>query len=214
MPNKRTRTKKPSKAGFLILVLLCAGAVFAVAKYVKGAHADVTPTAERRAKSPELEITRSSSAPWHHEGQDQSPGGSVTVFAPTYKGENLAFSKSTATVPEGVDPKVFAVNEYLRVAKIAAPDARLLSVDVRGGIASLDFNDAMNQTFGSDDESTLLNGILQTMGQFPDVNSVLFFSQGKPIESFGNVDLTSPQAVIREGGKPPTTHREKQAPSE
>jgi len=202
MPKKKTRGRGPSKAGFLITVLICAGAVAAVARYIKVAHADVVPHYEHGQIQPpdEESLTRQPKA--HRSRPDVSVTDNqqgAFVFEPVSDSGQLHFAKKAVEVPDGEDAKVFVVNQFLQDTKIADPGARLLSVDIQSGVASLYFNGAMNQTHGTDDESALLNGILTNLGQFPDVRNVLFYAQGKPIESFGNVDLTEPQPVIRDG---------------
>lgn len=121
---------------------------------------------------------------------------SVVLFAPKYEGYDLKFETRNATVPSGQDPRVFAVNEYLKASNVAPADSQLLSITIEGSTATLDFNSAFNQTYGTDDERTLLNGILRTLGQFPQIEKALFTINGKPFETMGNIDLTEPQPVI------------------
>jgi len=192
---KMTPAKRPSKVGFLLVVVLCAGAVFGVARYVELAHASTVPASEHRVATEHIvapvdtgRVSRNDRSPFEKQTR-------VAVVSPVWHGTTLDFTSRGASVPSGVDPKVYAVNEFLSGTKIADPAARLLSVDIRHGVASLYFNGAMEQTFGTDDENVILNGLLATMAQFSEVQKVDFFANGKKIDSFGNVDLSEPQPV-------------------
>jgi hypothetical protein len=92
---------------------------------------------------------------------------------------------------------VFAVNEFLTQAAFLPKGARLVSARVHDGLAELDFSPEVAKTYGTDDERTLVNGILTAVGQFPEIKSATFLSGGKPIDSLGNIDLSEPQPVQR-----------------
>ena len=201
MPKKRTSVKKKSfKLPFLVLFLISLGAVVALARYVQMGHR-LVPQDERRqtaADQTSEPIVRPS------RGHRETPRRPLTddqsgpfVFKPSMEGGKLTFEKEPVTVPDDEDPKVYVLNQFLQESKIVQPNARLLSVDLHDGVAALSFTQEMDQTYGTDDESTLLNGILANMGQFPEVKSVLFYAQGKQIDTFGDVDLSEKQDVIR-----------------
>jgi len=209
MPNKK---QTRSSAGFLVVALICAGAVFAVAEYVRAGHqflpkSQPEVTVERAAPEQPLRTHRN-----HPGSSDLTPSGRQEagpfVFTPSMVGSKIVFTRTAAQVPDDEDARAYVVNRFLENSRVVGPNAHLMSLEVRDGIAYLYFNQEMNQTFGTDDESTLLNGILTTLGQFPEINSALFYSEGKRIDSFGNVDLTTPQTVIRDASSDSTTRSE------
>lgn len=135
---------------------------------------------------------------------EQDKGGpteGVTVLKPKFeKDGSLGFDKRTHTPSPGQDPMVAAVNEYLKGVPAVPKDAQLLSAKVEGGIAMLNFNTAFASGYGTEDEQAIVNGVLASMAQFPGVSQVQFMVDGKPLDSLGNIDLSGPQPVLKEGG--------------
>ncbi|HXH61138.1 MAG TPA: GerMN domain-containing protein [Fimbriimonadaceae bacterium] len=127
----------------------------------------------------------------------QQGGQGVTLLTPYYKNDELAFKSEPAKVPPNVDPHVFVINSYLRSVKAVPEKALLVTCTVKDGVALLDFNKDFDTTYGTFDESTIINGIAAVMGQFQNVSYVRFLSEGKPIETLGNADLTEPVEVTR-----------------
>ncbi len=125
--------------------------------------------------------------------------GDVKVYTPHYdpKG-NLSLKPGLAHATTKEDPRVFAVNQYLAQLSMVPKDARAKACTVRSGVATIDFTSSFDTTYGTEDEQTILKGILTAMSQFPEVRRVLFTVDGKPLSSIGNVDLTDPQPVIPE----------------
>lgn len=203
---KHVPQNKRSKLPFLIVAVLCGGAVWAVADYVKVAHADKVPAYEHRpteSTKPETDVTVSSSP----RKTPTSAQNQVMVFAPVKGSGQVEFSSEAVNVPDDEDPKVFAVNELLHSLKVTDPDARLMSVEMVDSTAVLHFNAPMNHTMGEDDESYLVNGITKTMAQFPEVKKVQFYAEDKRIETFGSIDLSEPQPV----GEAPVSARAKRS---
>ena len=138
--------------------------------------------------------------PAQSRGASNSKPADVKVYTPSYEKGELKL-KSTSTKPvEKQDPHVLAVNSFLEQLKMVPKDARLLSCKVSEGTATLDFSPAFETTYGTEDEQTVLKGVLTTMGQFDDVKGVRFTVAGRGLETLGNVDLTQPQEVLRESG--------------
>lgn len=121
----------------------------------------------------------------------------VLVLHPRYQDNDLKFDQTEASVPAGEDKVVFAVNQFLDKASFVAKEVRLRSVKVEKGMATLDFSEAFATSYGTDDERTVVNGILTAVGQFPEIETVKFLANGKPIDSLGNIELTDPQPVLR-----------------
>lgn len=121
----------------------------------------------------------------------------VTTLDPKMEGDDLKFDQSQSTPPAGMDPKVYAVNQYLSKLEAVNKDAKATSVTVENGVATIDFNAEFQSGFGSMDEKTVVEGILAVMGFFPEVQAVKFVVAGQPIESLGHIDLTEAQPVIK-----------------
>ncbi len=118
------------------------------------------------------------------------------------------FATADIKFPPGVDHRVYLVNDFLGQLYgkgLGNPDAKAIGIDVRDGTAYLDFNRAFDQSTGTMDEGTILNGILLALGQYTDIDQVQFEVEGKPMESLGNIDLTVPQPVLRPGQAPVST---------
>ncbi len=175
-------SRKSGVKPVLALLVASAGLVAGLFAYVKFSPASRVPETERRSDASEAKnLTRPTK---------------VVVYKPKYVDHDLKFDESERTVPEGQDPVVFAVNAYLDEAGITPKEARLRTCRIESGLATLDFGAAFNQTYGTDDERTLLDGILTVAGQFKEIRTVRFLADGKPIETLGNVELTDPQPVL------------------
>ena len=169
---------KSDRSLILPVLLVCGVIAVGVAAYVKLAPADVVPR----------EVV---------EKEQQTGGERVQVLTPYYANDELRFRAEPMDVPPNVDPKVFALNTYLRTVTFVPEDAVVKTVAVSNGVATADFNSAFYTSYGTADEATVVNGILAVLGQFPDVSSVLFKVDGEPIDSLGNLELTDPLPVIR-----------------
>jgi hypothetical protein len=120
-----------------------------------------------------------------------------SLYVPTMGADGIAFTKSTETIPEGEDPKLFAVNAFLKASDIVPEGAEALGVDMRDGIAIIGFNKAFDQTYGSFDEKKLVDGLAATLGQFPEVKSYEMQIEGKPVTTLGSADLSEAILVTR-----------------
>lgn len=158
-----------------------------------GAYVLTTPDAQKVPVPLRRETSRRPKAPI---------SSSVNVMMPEIKGGQLRLSKRSETAPKGEDPRIFVVNEYLRQLHekgLGDSKARAIGIDLMDGVAHISFNPAFEQTYGTDDEGVILNGIAASLGQFPDIEKIQYEVEGKPMDSLGNVDLTEPQPVIRPG---------------
>lgn len=170
--------------GSLLLISLVGGAVM-------GAYVITTPDA-RKVPANLRRVDRTSA----------KNADMVHALVPKMHGHDLSFEKHNVVAPDGVDQRVFVVNEYLKELHskgIGDAKAKAVGIDVRNGIAYLDFNSAFEETYGTEDEGVVLNGILTSLGQFPEIEKVQFEIDGKAMDSLGDVDLTEPQPVIRQG---------------
>ena len=166
------------------MLLVGATMVGAIAAYIK------TTDAEPQDRMQQIPATKIVNEPSHDRGN-------VTVYTPRYEKDQLEYNQESKAVPEGNDRIVFAVNEYLSNAKISPPEARLEKCVIVNHVARLSFTSTFEKTYGAEDEKTLLDGILRTLGQFEDVEKVQFLIGSTPLESLGNIDLSEPVEVIR-----------------
>lgn len=177
------RSKRRNLRPLLGLIAASALGVTALAIYVKFTPANVVPESQRKTVRQE---------------QREPRADKVVVYKPTYVDQELVFQESEKTVPKGEDRVVYAVNALLESIPAVEKGARLRSVKVVGHMAELDFTTAFETTYGTDDERTILNGILTVLGQFPEIETARFLVDGHPIESLGNVELVDPQPVLRQ----------------
>ncbi len=188
MSSKRTKSNR----GIVILFLVGSCGVAALGLYVKAGH-DRVPTEDRK---PEPVVARSET-PKPVEAKKDSTA-EATVLVPTMTGTELSFKTVSRPLPQGETPMVFAVNEYLHQIPAVPKDARLLSVEVINHVAIMQFNPVFGQnTYGSEDEKAVLDGLAATMGLFPDVNQIKLQVDGKDIDSLGHVELADPLPVIK-----------------
>lgn len=168
-----------------LLVVGLVGGVMVGAYVVNTPNAQRVPDELRKAPltEPDVEVSRPAGTKPH-------------TFQPELRGGDLYLNPRSTEIPEGVDPKVFVVNEFLNLTEIAPAGSKLLGVDVRDGVAYLDFNREFDSTYGSQEEQVLVNGILALMAQFPGVERVQIQIQGEPMETMGHLDLSEPQPVI------------------
>lgn len=123
----------------------------------------------------------------------------VTKLTPKMEGDDLVFEEQRATLPAAVDPMVYAVNDYLSQLEVVPKEGRVESCRVGADkVAILDFTPAFAEGgYATEDEMTVVRGILRVMGQFPEVDFVKFTVEGQPLETLGNIDLSLPQRVDR-----------------
>ncbi len=135
------------------------------------------------------------------QNEQQTGGEGVHLLTPYYTDDNeLKFRSEPVEVPKDVDPHVFVINRYLRTVTFVPKDAELKTCTIENGTATLDFNSAFFTSYGTADESTVINGILVAMGQFKEVSYVRIIVDGKPIDTLGNLELTDPLPVTRTPG--------------
>ncbi|MBX7132795.1 MAG: GerMN domain-containing protein [Fimbriimonadaceae bacterium] len=176
-----------SKTKSLWLFLAGSGLlVAALAAYVRFSPAREVPPDMRRPSTASQDGTKAPATPTK-----------VIVFTPHFQDNDLKFDEIEETLPQGEDKVLFAVNGYLSKLDFLPKGATLKTAKVIDGLAELDFDETFNTTYGTDDERTIVNGILTAVGQFPEIRSVRFLAGGKPIESLGNIELTDPQPVLR-----------------
>lgn len=182
-------SKKSKNTGIVItlLVISIAGGAALGAYVVETPAALHVPTSERKVKVLAKEPSQ----------------GPMKLVPHVEKDGTVSFDRQSITIPHGQDPRVYLVNEYLKTLHaqgLGDKDARALGIYISSdGIAHLDFNQAFDESYGSMDEGTVLNGIEATLGQFPEIDQIQFEIDNKPMQTTGNIDLSQPVPVIRPG---------------
>jgi hypothetical protein len=190
------KSKRTNYAGVIALLMFGAVGVLAIGFYIKK-----TPEAQQVPPA----IHRQANKPDNVQQPDKAKTSTAVVLNPHSKNGELTFDSAVEPVPEGKDPRVFAINRYLQNCHILPPEAKALSIDVKeDGTAYVSCTEAMDKTYGSSDEAALLQGFDKTLGQFPEIKKVIFEVSGKPIDSFGQVDISQGMDITGPGDAPST----------
>lgn len=168
---KDTPGAKPLIILALIAVILFAGLIY----YVK-----YGPTAELKPID---------------NAQPAAASDRVQVPVAVGGGPDAAFEMKTVDVPKGQDPVMFAVNHFLESLSFVQPEAKLLDVHYEGENVELVFSSNFRQTYGTDDEATIIKGILRAVQANSKAKTATFMEGGKPIETLGSTDLAGPQSI-------------------
>lgn len=187
--------KSRNPAAVIALLLVGVAGVYGLGMYLGR-----TPEAGQVAND-----MRRAEAQEHHEAppaqKPQADKKKATILTPKAKGEDLSFEASKEEVPAGTDPMVFAVNRFFQTSHILPSSAKVLSVEVKDGTAFFDCTEAADKTFGALDERTLIQGVAKTLQQFHELKKFQFLVSGKPIETWGGVDMASePLSIESEAG--------------
>ena len=124
----------------------------------------------------------------------------IKVYYPDDNGMKLV--AETRTVETTQDGKYKAAMESLLsgtkakgVVTIIPKKAKLKSVAVKNGIATVDFSEDLVKNFagGSTGEEMLVGSIVNTLTEFPEVKSVQILLEGKKVDSLaGHLDTSKP----------------------
>lgn len=193
--SKKNQAPK-SNASIYGVLLIGALAVGAFSMYVAQPSVGKVPTEQRRESRLPEHGGESLGKPAGQKGES----GKASALKPTYTASgDLKYEKTEITIPQGADRYITVINAYLKECKIAPAGAQAVSTELNGKTLTVKFNKEFDQTYGSDDERTLVQGILASIGQFPEVNFVQFTIEGTPMESMGHLDLSEPLPVESAG---------------
>lgn len=188
MPSRNT-SNSANRAAWVFVIL---GAVTLAAVATVAQMGRVVPAALKKQE------TETQSA------QRQTPdepavakGEKVQTFKPIHNSDEFLTESKVSDVPPGVDPKMFTVNDYISQIKAVPQEARVKSVSVADGVATIDFTSALQHGYGTEDEQMIVDGICRVMSQFKDVKWVKFTVEGQTIDTLGNIDLSHPLVVGR-----------------
>lgn len=178
MPSRNSKS-------LLIFAILGIGIVGGLGAYVKMSGTGIPPE-EHREQNPGKKLEPPKVDVKSHE-ETQALKSFVPHFS---ESGDLSFTTKPLTVPDGEDARVYAVNHFLQETKVAPAEAKLMSIDVHDGIATLSFNKAFFDGYGTDDERTLVEGLQKTLGQFKEIQTLDFRNEGAKVESLGNIELS------------------------
>lgn len=198
-------SKGPSSKALLILTFVGALGVGALAWYVKSdpsaAHVPMALRADSaKSTDPSDRPIRSHRSRASQDDQAESKPNSVAVFVQVPKFESGAIAASQSVqVPEGVEPHKFVAEQVVKGALTS--EVRVLGVDIRNRVATINFGSEVTNGMGSDEESNLIKGLQTAFGQFPNVDRIEIYREGEPVDSLGHIDLTDPIKVLSSGDR-------------
>ena len=154
---------------------------------------------ETQTPAPENQVKPTDNKPARNEKTERAMN--VKVYYPDDSGMKLVEVEREIIVDDSVD-KYFAAVEALmeepdeeNLTLIFPKNARLRSVKVKDGLATVDFDGSILKGFvgGSTGEEFLIGSIVDTLTNFPEVKRVKFLVDGKEIETLsGHMDLSAP----------------------
>jgi hypothetical protein len=125
----------------------------------------------------------------------QGAGSMIQVPVAQGGGQDLKFGMTSVKAEPGIDPAVTAVNAFLGSLPFVQPEARLLAITYERENAILQFSSNFRTTYGTDDEATLVKGVIKAVSMNSKVKSITFTEGGRDLDTLGNIDLVGPQSV-------------------
>ena len=125
----------------------------------------------------------------------------IKVYYPDDSGMKLVEVEREILVDDSIDKYAAAVETLMEepdeenLTRIFPSNARIRSVTVKDGLATVDFDGSILKGFvgGSTGEEFLIGSIVDTLTNFPEVKRVKFLIDGKEIETLsGHMDLSTP----------------------
>jgi germination protein M len=133
------------------------------------------------------------------EGEEEIESGELTinVYYSDAMGEYLV---AEARVVSSENKYIYALNELMKLPVDAnlhrlVPDStKINSIVVEDGLAKVDFSkEFVEDKITSDTEDNLLiYSIVNTLTDFPEVNSVSFYIDGEKLDTLGQLDVSEP----------------------
>ncbi|MBP6965122.1 MAG: GerMN domain-containing protein [Armatimonadetes bacterium] len=133
--------------------------------------------------------------------EDSEKTREVTVYRVVVENNQPRLREKTALVSG--DPIEAALKEL--IGQVGKPDStnpipkgtRLLGVEVKDGVAEVDFSREFRDNFkgGSEGEALLLAVITRTLRQFGEVKTARLLVEGRPLDTLGHADLSEPLDV-------------------
>ena len=188
----------------MVLLLFCALGVGALAWYVKAdpKAAHVTKLARNTDDfgddAPEVTVHTHRHARPADDG-DTAPEtkSSEQIRLPEIKGEDVSLQSDKVDVPDGEDSKKFLAERVVK--DLSLSNVTVHGVDVRNGVAVINFGGDIDAGMGSEQEGNFLKELQTGFGQFSQIKRIEIDKEGEPLESLGHIDLTDPIPVTRPG---------------
>lgn len=184
-------------------MLIAALGVGVFAAYVRltpsAAHVDAgvrRPAVEAPIDRPKEPVVRRS----HEHGPDvtlQETPKALAFKLPKIDGDNVSLGGPAGPVPQGIQPAVFLATETMKVLKIDGAKALTARIDGRNAI--IEFTPALEKGYGSTEEGTLIKALQTALGQVTDFDTFQLAIEGKTLDTLGQIDLSEPIPVIRDG---------------
>jgi hypothetical protein len=126
----------------------------------------------------------------------QPPAPKSYAFIPkvTFQDGEPHWELHKEEIQNNADPLLEAINRFLKESGIA-PKAKLTAVRARGKQAELYFENLFEQSYGTDNDSLLLEGIFKAIKENSSFETVFFLESGKPAQTLGNLDVEGPQKI-------------------
>ena len=133
--------------------------------------------------------------------QNTSQKINIKVYFPDDAGINLVAVDRTVEIKNDAEKYFAAVNSLINypgekdLTVIFPKNAKINSVTFKNGTAFVDFDKNIKKSFagGSTGEELLVNSVVKTLTEFPEVKQVRFLIDGKEIETLsGHMDLSEP----------------------
>ena len=133
--------------------------------------------------------------------QDKPQKLKVKVYYPDDAGINLVAVNRTVEIKNDSEKYLAAVKLLIKnpdekdLTVIFPKNAKINSVTFDNGTATVDFDKNIKKSFtgGSTGEELLVNSVVKTLTEFPEVQQVRFLVDGKEIETLaGHMDLSAP----------------------
>lgn len=124
----------------------------------------------------------------------------IKVYFPDENATKLIVEKRTISLKQGEDKYALVLDELLKgpkdksLVRVFPQNAKVKSVKVENGTATVDFNKALKSEFkgGSTGEELLVESLVNTLTDFSEVKRVKILIEGKSIESLsGHMDLST-----------------------
>ena len=125
----------------------------------------------------------------------------VTAYFPDDAGINLVAVKRTIEIKDDAEKYLAVLNLLINsptekdLTAIFPKNTKINSVNFKDGTAFVDFDKNITKSFagGSTGEELLVNSVVKTLTEFPEVQQVRFLVDGKEIETLsGHMDLSEP----------------------
>lgn len=195
MPSQ-TKSRKQGLKTPLVLFWTCASVLALAFGYAKFSDGNRVPLDERRdtrvvGPSTGGKVAADSEKP------RIARRDTVTVSKPVYDSNDLRYTSTNHPVKSNEDPYLVAINGFLEASHVVDQGAKAVSAHLEGSVLVINFSKPFERTYGTDDERTLIDGILHTVRQFNEVQAVRILVVGDRIDTLGNIDLNEDLQVTR-----------------